>query len=105
MCIFSLKIILMRLALFSVVLFICNPLFSQDFVKHRILKNKHQSSETYQSMTFNGSWCWFSDPRAVYYEGNHKRTYSGWIDNYGDVHIAFYDHETKEIQSTVVMIT
>lgn len=30
--------------------------------------------EAYQSFTDNGAWCWFSDPRAIYYEGKHKRT-------------------------------
>jgi hypothetical protein len=64
--------------------------------------SKATSSENYQSMTFNGVWSWFSDPRAVYFEGKHKRTYAGWIDNYGDVHVGYYDHETKQIASKVI---
>lgn len=76
---------------------------AQDFVKHSIDQNSGQSSATYQSFTFNGAWCWFSDPRAVYYEGEHKRTYSGWVDNYGDIHVAFYDHETRETRSSVII--
>ena len=92
----------MRLTLLIVALFVCNNLYPQKFVKQKVLKNKNTSSESYQSMTFNGSWCWFSDPRAVYFEGKHKRTYSGWVDNYGDIHVGFYDHDTREVKSTVI---
>jgi rhamnogalacturonyl hydrolase YesR len=76
--------------------------FTQNFAKNSLSAKNAYPSETYKSMTFNGSWCWFSDPRAVYHEGKYKRTYSGWVDNFGDIHIAFYDHETKQIQSKVL---
>ncbi len=82
--------------------FVLLPLFSQDFVRSKFEKSEGFPSEQYRSMTFNGSWCWFSDPRAVYYEGKHKRSYTGWVDNYGDIHIAYFDHETREISSRVV---
>jgi hypothetical protein len=51
----------------------------------------------YKTITFNGIWSWFSDPRAIYFEGKYKRTYIGWIDNFGDVHVGFYDHGNKKI--------
>lgn len=76
--------------------------FSQDFVKQKFSMKGALSSETFQSVTFNGAWCWFSDPRAVYYEGIHKRTYTGWVDNFGDIHIGFYNHETGQIGSKVI---
>ncbi|WP_452226210.1 BNR-4 repeat-containing protein [Lacinutrix cladophorae] len=78
-----------------------NLLFSQK-------KNNSNKEEIttrsldFQSVTFNGIWSWFSDPRAVYYEGKHKRTYTGWVDNYGDIHIAYYDHDNKKIKSKVI---
>ncbi|MEQ8240337.1 MAG: glycoside hydrolase family 88 protein [Cyclobacteriaceae bacterium] len=75
---------------------------AQPFVKTKISKNSGATSESYQSMTFNGAWCWFSDPRAVYHEGQFRRTYSGWVDNYGDIHVGYYDHDTKEITSKVI---
>ncbi|WP_046744703.1 BNR-4 repeat-containing protein [Kordia zhangzhouensis] len=75
---------------------------AQNFVKHAVTSSKATSSEQYQSITFNGVWCWFSDPRAVYYEGKFKRTYIGWIDNYGDVHIGYYDHDTQQVASEVI---
>jgi rhamnogalacturonyl hydrolase YesR len=71
-------------------------------VKTSIIANTGADSESYQSVTFNGSWCWFSDPRAVYYEGQHQRTYMGWIDNWGDVVVGYYDHRTTTIHSHVV---
>ncbi|MEM6720715.1 MAG: BNR-4 repeat-containing protein [Bacteroidota bacterium] len=75
---------------------------AQEPAKHIFTKSDASSSEDFQSMTFNGAWCWFSDPRAVYFEGKHKRTYAGWIDNYGDIHIGYYDHTTKQIASTII---
>ena len=75
---------------------------AQNKATHTFVKSKAVASEKFQSITFNGVWSWFSDPRAVYFEGKHKRTYAGWIDNYGDVHIGFYDHDTEEIQSHVL---
>ncbi|WP_046755765.1 BNR-4 repeat-containing protein [Kordia jejudonensis] len=76
--------------------------FAQHQASHTVEISEAVSSENYQSMTSNGVWSWFSDPRAVYYEGKYKRTYAGWIDNYGDVHIGFYDHDTKKVASTVI---
>ena len=77
-------------------------LSAQPFVKSKNDKAPGMHSETFQSFTFNGAWCWFSDPRAVYYEGAHRRTYAGWIDNFGDVHIGYYDHDTKQIATSVI---
>ncbi|WP_420573870.1 BNR-4 repeat-containing protein [Kordia sp.] len=76
--------------------------FAQQKAEHTFVTSEAVSSEKYQSMTFNGVWSWFSDPRAVYYEGKYKRTYAGWIDNYGDVHIGYYDHDTQQIASKVI---
>ncbi len=76
--------------------------FAQSPTKASFTATEAPSSEAYRSFTFNGAWCWFSDPRAVYHEGEHRRTYSGWVDNFGDLHVAWYDHETEEIHSQVL---
>lgn len=34
----------------------------------------------------------FADPRALYYLGQHRRTYVGWLNSVGDVWIGYYDH-------------
>ena len=77
-------------------------LVAQKFVDHTLSNPQAPTSERYQSFTFNGAWCWFSAPRAVYFEGEYKRTYTGWVDNYGDLHVAYYDHQSEEIRSTVI---
>ena len=60
------------------------------------------SGESYRSFTDDGAWCWFSDPRAVYYEGRHRRTYSGWVDSVGNIVVAAYDHDDGKIESFVL---
>jgi len=61
-----------------------------------------QTSANISELSADGAWCWFSDPRAVYYEGQYKRTYIGWITSTGDVMIGYYDHVTKEIKTKVI---
>lgn len=59
-------------------------------------------NEAFQSLAEDGAWCWFSDPRAVYFEGIHKRTYAGWMDSKGNVVIGFYDHDNKKSESKII---
>ena len=58
--------------------------------------------EDFQSFTEDGAWYWFSDPRAVYFEGTHNRTYAGWMDSKGNVVVGFYDHDKKNITSEII---
>ncbi|QNL51034.1 BNR-4 repeat-containing protein [Olivibacter sp. SDN3] len=44
----------------------------------------------------DAAWCWFSDPRAVYFEGEHKRLFFAYINSLGDVMIASQDQETEQ---------
>lgn len=46
----------------------------------------------------DGAWCWFQDPRAVYVEGQRKRTYAGWMTSNGKLQIGAYDHDTGHIE-------
>ncbi|MFY0606441.1 MAG: hypothetical protein JXR10_06995 [Cyclobacteriaceae bacterium] len=75
---------------------------AQTFVRHKLIKPNPEISESYQSMTFQGAWCWFLNPLAVYFEGAFRRTYSVWVDNYGDIHGEYYDQETKKFRSKVI---
>jgi hypothetical protein len=59
-------------------------------------------AESYVSFTDDGAWCWFSDPRAIYYEGSHKRTYSGWVDSIGNIVVGFYDHDAGKIETEIL---
>ena len=65
--------------------------------------NKHGApGESYPSFSNDGAWCWFSDPRAVYFEGKFKRTYGGWIDSHGNVMVGFYDHESHVMENDTI---
>lgn len=87
----------------NTILLVCFSVAAQgQQVKATIQKASGMDSESYQSATFNGTWCWFSDPRAVYFEGQHQRTYMGWIDNWGDIVVGFYDHKTLKVETHVV---
>jgi hypothetical protein len=54
------------------------------------------------TFTSDGAWCWFSDPRALYFEGKHKRTYSGWVDSKGSIVVGAYDHEHQTIETSTI---
>jgi hypothetical protein len=49
-----------------------------------------------KTITEDGAWCWFQDPRAVHYDGVFNKTYTGWVNKKGDIIIASYDHDTKK---------
>lgn len=50
-----------------------------------------------------GGWCWFGDPRACHVAGDRARTYVGYITNkggdprVGDIVVAQYDHDSKQV--------
>ena len=60
------------------------------------------AGEAYRSFTEDGAWCWFSDPRAIYYEGKYKRTYSGWVDSTGNIVVGWYDHERGTAKTQIL---
>ncbi|MFZ6033889.1 MAG: glycoside hydrolase family 88 protein [Melioribacter sp.] len=93
---------MIRKMLPAVFYFISVVVTGQNFAGVKHIDKTGNHSESYQSLTFDGAWCWFSDPRAVYYEGKHRRTYAAWVDSYGDIIISFYDHDTKKITTKVL---
>jgi hypothetical protein len=50
----------------------------------------------------DGGWTWFSDPRAVYFKGRHRRTYLGWVQPDGAIVVASYDHATRHLEKAVL---
>ncbi|MDD4727666.1 MAG: BNR-4 repeat-containing protein [Dysgonamonadaceae bacterium] len=56
----------------------------------------------YKTFTDDGSWCWFSDPRAVYYKDKHERTYVGAVSSEGDIKVGYYDHTSGETIERVI---
>lgn len=52
--------------------------------------------EDFNLLTSSGAWCWFADPRAIYYKGEKEQTYFSWVSNEGDIVIASFNHDTNE---------
>ncbi|MEY3000997.1 MAG: hypothetical protein RL648_1211 [Verrucomicrobiota bacterium] len=47
-------------------------------------------------VTGDGAWCWFQDPRAVFIQGKHERTYIQWMTRKGQLQVGAFDHASKE---------
>jgi hypothetical protein len=60
-------------------------------------ENKCIPGEDHLTLTGDGAWCWFSDPRAVMYQGRRSRIYAGWMNQAGDVVAGYYDCEDNSI--------
>lgn len=56
----------------------------------------------YLTFTEDGAWCWFSDPRAVFYKGQHERTYVGSVSSQGDIKVGYYDHASGKLTEQVL---
>ncbi len=69
--------------------------------------SKIQSFETadpgIRTLSNDGAWCWFSDPRAVYYNGTYRRTYTGWVDSEGNIRVGYYDHDSGAFKHHLLM--
>lgn len=62
-------------------------------VKHNDSSNPVQQPSNV--LNDDGCWCWFQDPKAVYYMG---KTYFTWTRSNGDVGISCYDNDTKRVE-------
>jgi hypothetical protein len=58
--------------------------------------------DAFPSFTNDGVWTWYGEPKAVYFEGTHKRTYVGWTSQTGKESVAYYDHETGQTKVKVL---
>jgi len=58
------------------------------------------ASGNIQTLTENGAWCWFSDPRAIYY--SKTKIITGWVKNDGSVEVASLNPETQEKKFHVI---
>ncbi len=61
-----------------------------------------QPGELYEELAPVGAWNWCGDPKAVYHDGLHRRTYVGWVDGEGSVRIGAYDHDGGEFITATV---
>lgn len=52
----------------------------------------------------DGAWCWFQDPRAVHYIGEHDRTYIGYVTSTGDIDVISQDNGTAALTHSVLHV-
>jgi hypothetical protein len=64
-----------------------------------LLNCNSRPGEKIIKLTDDGAWCWFSDPRAVYFEGKFRRIYSGWMDHEGNLVIGYYDLDSDSVKT------
>lgn len=53
-------------------------------------------------LTADGAWCWFADPRAIYYSGRHRALYAGWVNAEGFVQIASYHEDDGRLTTSTL---
>ena len=81
------------LVFFSLIL-MYNPLGAQPGAS----VDMEQPGSEFPDLTSDGAWCWFADPRSIYYEGEYRKNYTGWVNKAGDIMIASYNYKTGKIK-------
>ncbi len=81
---------------FFITLTIILFLFACTTNKKKNLKNTGFPAKEYKTINEDGTWCWFSDPRAVYLDNT---TYIACVSSLGNIDISAYNHKTKETQT------
>lgn len=66
-----------------------------------IVFNVHGQGKV-ESLSNDGAWCWFSDPRAIYLHGSNKGILTGWVKSDGSIETALLDVETGDKKQQVV---
>jgi len=64
----------------------------------KITKGPRPASE-YLSLTDDGAWCWFGDPRALYHDG---KVYAGWNSKEGGIWVGTCDVATGAVERTCI---
>jgi len=54
--------------------------------------------QTVSTLTEDGAWCWFSDPRAIYTTKKNGQIVTGWVTKSGDIVAASLDLKTEKIE-------
>lgn len=61
-----------------------------------------KQGSAYEAVAGDAAWCWFSDPRAVYYKGRREQIYFSYISSVGDVVIGARDQRSGETETFVL---
>jgi hypothetical protein len=85
----------LRMKMFSVhpfVTWLCSFCFSQA----------SGPGEQFPWVAQSGAYCWYQDPRAIYYKGTSEKTYIAFIDNGGTTKVWSYDHGSGQTASATL---
>lgn len=55
------------------------------------------SAQTVSTLTDDGAWCWFSDPRAIYTHDKNGSVITGWVTKSGDIVAASLDLKSGKV--------
>lgn len=55
--------------------------------------------EQIKTLTHDGVWCWFSDPRGV---KTKNLTIIGWVNSHGDIVLSSFNHKTSQLDTTII---
>lgn len=65
--------------------------------------NTMLSGQTTGTLTEDGAWCWFSDPRAIYAgDQDHRSIVTGWVTKNGDIEVAALNLQSGEITNQII---
>lgn len=68
-----------------------------------ILKISGVCGQSVGTLTDDGAWCWFSDPRAIFAGGSENRSiFTGWVTQNGDIEVAILDLQSGGIEKKVI---
>lgn len=59
-----------------------------------------EPEEKYKTLAHDGAWCWFSDPRAIYYSND--EIISGWVKRDGSIEIINFNLNTELSQRNTI---
>ena len=63
---------------------------------------RHRPTPAAPEKVASGGWSWFTDPRAVFVAGAHRRVYTGAVDTAGNVIVTSHDERTGASRTVVV---
>ncbi|MDQ7949557.1 MAG: BNR-4 repeat-containing protein [Pedobacter sp.] len=59
-------------------------------------------AQDYSLVAKDASWCWYSDPRAIYHAGKVQQVYFAYVNSKGDVMISARNQKTKTVSNFVL---
>lgn len=92
-----------RLIIFSLLLTLTTGIIFTGCNKKEIPEVPEPTTEendTTKILAYDGAWCWFSDPRAIYYSPNEIVT--GWVKNEGSVEVAVFKINEEQLHLNTI---